>query len=573
MAENTAEKKETTEELPQEVSKEEVTSATEVMLSVVKTSKAFRMYLANNPLLRRFLDDLIARLTSHTGKYGELKFDIDQFELKCKGKTVYESRDPKESLAFKMYSDGIRSFIFSEGIEGKEVTDFLEIIGKDRPSEVDDDIVTLLWMKDLPHITYILAEDYLEFDVKGQAGSGGDGSAQQEKIRGLYKDIPPEIEKLQTPMLMPQNIMSLTEEEIEWLKTARELDESRNALGEVVQVLFSILSVEKDFTVFGEFIDITVNLIGNLLHSGDIVYAVTLISFLKELSHDEKLSPDHKERLIKALEGTISGDIIKDLEGIVDTTDKIKPENLKDLILLFGKAAIRKICDLLGIVQKMEMRKVIIDALVEIGKDCPETFYPFLGDNRWYLVRNSLHILRRIGDPGSLQPVSKLVYHKEPRIRKEVLLYLEGSSDPKAMTYILKFLQDDVTALRIYAVKVLARSGFKGAVKPVLDIAASKEFEDRDISEKIAIFEALGELGSDELIPMFEEMIMKRYWFNKAKEKENVMLAASALRRVKTDAAVKVLGDACKLKKDEIKTIITQALRGITAEKAKVTTK
>ena len=573
MAENTAEKIDTLEAPPPEVSKEEVASATEVMLSVVKTSKGFKMYLANNPLLHRFLEDLMARLTSHMGKYAELKLDIDQFELKCKGKTVYESRDPKDSLAFKMYSDGIRSLIFSEGIEGKEVTDFLEIIGKDRPSEMDDDIVTLLWMKDLPHITYILAEDYLEFDVKGQAGSGGEGSAQQEKIRGLYKDIPPEIEKLQTPMLIPQNIISLTEEEIEWLKTARELDEGRNALGEVVQVLFSILSVEKDFTVFGEFIDITVNLIGNLLHSGEIVYAVTLISFLRELSHDEKLSPDQKERLTKALEGTISGDIIKDLEGIVDTTDKIKPENLKDLILLFGKAAIRQICDLLGIVQKMEMRKVIIDALVEIGKDCPETFYPFLGDNRWYLVRNSLHILRRISDPGSLEPVSKLIYHKEPRIRKEVLLYLEGAPDPKAMPYILKFLQDDVTALRIYALKVLARSGFKGAVKPVLDIATSKEFGDRDISEKIAIFEALGELGSDEMIPLFEEMIMKSYWFNKAKEKESVMLAASALRKVKTDAAVKVLGDAGKVKKNEIKTIITHALRSIAAEKAKVTTK
>ncbi|MBI4745595.1 MAG: HEAT repeat domain-containing protein, partial [Deltaproteobacteria bacterium] len=305
----------------------------------------------------------------------------------------------------------------------------------------------------------------------------------------------------------------------------------------------------------------------------EIVYAVTLISFLRELSRDEKLSPDHKERLIKALEGTVSGDIIKDLEGIVDTTDKIKPENLKDLILLFGKAAIRQICDLLGIVQKMEMRKVIIDALVEIGKDCPETFYPFLGDNRWYLVRNSLHILRRISDPGSVEPVSKLIYHKEPRIRKEVLLYLEGALDPKAMAYILKFLQDDVAALRIYALKILARSGFKGAVKPVLDIAASKEFGYRDISEKKAIFEALGELGSDELIPMFEEMIMKSYWFNKAKEKESVMLAASALRKVKTDAAVKVLEDAGKVKKKEIKTIITQALRSIAAEKAKVTTK
>ena len=515
----------------------------------------------------------MTRLASHMGKYGELKLDIDQFELKCKGKTVYGSRDPKESLAFKMYSDGIRSLIFSEGIEGKEVTDFLEIIGKDRPSEVDDDIVTLLWMKDLPHITYILAEDYLEYDANGQAGFGAEELAQQEKIRGLYKDIPPKIEKLQTPILIPQNIISLTEEEIEWLKTARELDENRNALEEVVQVLFSILSVEKDFTVFGDFIDITVNLIGNLLHSGEIVYAVNLISFLRELSHDEKLSPEHKDRLIKTLEGTVSGDIIKDIEGIVDTTDKIKPESLKDLILLFGKAAIRQICDLLGIVQKMEMRKVIIDALVEIGKDCPEMFYPFLGDKRWYLVRNSLHILRRISDPSSLEPVSKLIYHKEPRIRKEVLLYLEGTPDPKAMAYTVKYLQDEEITLRIYALRVIAASKFKGALKPVLDIAISKEFGDRDISEKKAIFEALGELGSDELIPMFEEMIMKSYWFNKVKEKESVMLAASALRRLKTDAAVKLLEDAGKVKKNEIKTIITQALRSIAAEKAKVTTK
>src|SRR3989337_187455 len=181
---------------------------------------------------------------SHLAKYSELKLDIDQFELRYKGKTVYENRDPKDSLAFKIYSDGIRSLIFSEGMEDKEISDFLEIVGKDRPSDIDDDIVTLLWMKDLPHVTYILAEDYLEFDTS-HAGPTAPTS-QQENIKGLYKAIPTLSEVVPTPMLIPQNILSLNEDEISWLKKAKELDEKRNPLDEVVQILFSILSVEKD---------------------------------------------------------------------------------------------------------------------------------------------------------------------------------------------------------------------------------------------------------------------------------------------------------------------------------------
>lgn len=569
MAEDTAEQRETAEQ--EEVAKEEISSATEVMQAVVKTSKAFKMYLSNNPLLHRFLEELKAKMGSHLERYGELKLDIDQFELRNKGKTVYENRDPKESMAFKMYSDGIRSLIFSEGMEEREIRDFLEIVGKERPSDVDDDIVTLLWMKELPHITYILAEDYLEFDTA--AGGPAAPASQQENIKGLYRAIPPAITTAPSPMMIPQNILSLAEEEIAWLKKAKDTDEKKNPLDEVILILSSILSVEKDFAVFGEFVDIMVNLIGNLIHSGDINYALSLIRFMRDLSKNENLSPFHKDRLAKAMEGTVSEDIIKDLEDIIDTTDKIKPDSLKELLLLFGKTAIRPMCELLGIVQKMEMRKAIVDALSEIGKDSPEAFFPFLMDSRWYLARNAILILRKIGNPVSLEPVSKLIYHKEPRIRKEVLLYLETIPDPKARAYILKFIQDENSSLRIHALKALAGSGFRAALKPIIEMTTSKEFDEKDISEKKAVFEALGELGSDEVVPMFREMLMKRYWFNKAKEKESVILAVSGLRKVRTDEAIKALEDAAAAKKDEIKTLITQAVRVISAEKAKATVK
>jgi len=561
LTENTGDQKVAGEETA-EVSEEEVASVTDVLFSVVKTSKSNKMYLPNNPLRQRFLEELKVKLVNHLEEYGEIKLDVDQFELKYKGKGVYGNRESNEGLATRMYFDGIKALIFTEGIEEKEITELLEIIGTKPALDADEDIVTLLWIKELPHITCILAEDYLEFDA------GGIGSfhtvPQQEKIKSLYRSVAPAPESVPTPALLPQQIIFLTEDDITGLKKAKEVEETNSALAEVIQVLFAIQSVEKDVTVFGDFVEITVKLIGNLIHSGDINDALALVTMLKELPKSENFSPDHEKKFAKELEGTISADIIKNLEGIIDTTDKIKEKDLRDILLLFGKSNIKPICELLGTVQKFEMRKVLIDTLVELGKDSPEVFYPYLTAEKWQLVRDLIIVLRRISAPASLEPVGKLMSHKEPKVRKEVLLSLEVFSDlDAAKGYLLNFLQDEIGALRIHALRILSCSGDKGALEPIIAIVSSKKFDEKDIAEKKSFFEALGALGADEVVPLFKEVLLRKYWFDKEKEKDSVTLAVSGLRKVRTDAALKVLKEVSSKKSNEMKAIIDRAVRGI----------
>jgi hypothetical protein len=544
------------------VGKEEISSVTEVMQAMAKASNALRMYMSNNPLLQRFLEDLNGKMDGHLEGYGDLRLDIDHFEMRYKGKVVYENRDPKESMAFKMYSDGIRSIIFSEGIEGEEVGGFLDIMGRDSTGGVDDDIVTLLWERDLPHITYILAEDYLEFDASGTGPAPV--ATLQENIKSLYSEMPNTLTA--APMVIPQNILTLSEREMERLRNAREAEEKRNPVEEVINILSSILFAEKDFATFGRFVDITVKMIGNLIHSGEVDYAMCLIRFLRGLSESEKLSPYHLDRLRKAMEGTVSGEIINDLGRIIDTTEKIGAKGLRELLLLFGKTAIRQICELLAVVEKRDMRRVVLDTLVEIGRDTPEAFFPSLTDSRWHMVRNAVYILRMIGSPSAVEPVSKLIYHGEPQIRREVFLCLAGIPETKAKAYLVKFLQDKESAMRINAINALAGSGFKEALKPIMEIVASKEFEKKEMPEKKALFEALGRLGSDDVVPMLRDMLMKRYWFNREKEKEQALLAVSGLRRAGTDPAIKTLEEAAARKRGDVKGIINQALKSISAE-------
>ena len=549
----------------QDIPKEELFSAAEVMLAMVKTSKGFKMYMPNNPLLARFVEELTGKMGNHLAAYGDFRLDIDQFELRYRGKVVYENRDPKESMAFKMYSDGIQTLVFNEGAEEREICEVLDIIGKDRPGDADDDIVTLLWEKDLPNVRYILAEDSMDYETAGVATTL---SPQKEKIRGLFQSVsatdqPPPL------LTVPQHILSLTEEETDWLKKAREADERTNPLEEVAYILSAILVAEKDLELFGDFADIMIRLTGNLIHSGEIKYALSLIRFLRGLATNEQISPASCDRLANAVSGTFSGEMVKVLETYLDATDKISPDELKELLTFFGKHSISAMCGLLGQVQKMTMRKVILEKLVEYGKESPQALFPFLTDNRWYLVRNIVFILTKIGDPATLEPVSRLISHKEPRIRKEVLSFLETIPDPKAKTYMTKFLNDENSAIRIRAMQSLAAVRYAPALKMIFAMTSAKDFEERDSAEKKAVYETLGELGSDQVVPLFREMLMKKFWFNKAKEKESVYYAIAGLRKVRTDAALQLLKEAGDSKGDEAKVMITQAIKAIAAELAK----
>jgi HEAT repeat protein len=550
-----------------EVGREELAMATEVILSMVKTSKALKMYLPNNPVVAKFIEEVMARMGRHLALYGEYKIDIDQFDLKYRGKKIYENRDPKESMAFRLYFDGIRFLIFSEGIEEYELCDFLDIVGKERPNDLDDDIVTLLWEKNLPHLTYILAEDFLEFETAGGPVAGP--TSQQDKIAGIYRSISPAHVSPPPVALVPQSILLLTEEETEWLRKAKEADEKRRPLDEVIQILTSILIGEKDEQIFGEFVDIMGRLTENLLSSGQLRHAINLIKFLGSLAKNEQVPAAKREMMAGPISAIFSKESADLLARTVNKTEEITAEELVEILQIFGKPAITPMCGFLGLVEKMKMRKAIIQVLVELGHDNPEVFFPYLSDPRWFVVRNMAFILGRIAHPAALEPLVKLISHREPQVRKEVLTYLERTSEPKAKSYLLKFLRDDSSALRIRALQVLGSSKSVFALKPILAMVSAEQFQEKDLAEKRALFEAIGELGEDQMLPMFREMLMKKFWFNKPKEKESVTCAVAGLVKIRSEGARRLLEEAHEAKSDEIREIISQAILLLAADHSK----
>lgn len=556
------------EEEKEEIDREEFASISQVIQSLTKAAKAFKIYLPNNPLHKKFFDQLTESLDRHLETYGDLQLHVEQFEIKFKKHTVYQNLDAKDSLAFKLNSDGITSISFLEGIENSEVFAFLDIIGQEAPYETDDDIVTRLWTKNLSHIRYEVSEDDEAID-EDSIGTGRSSSKQQkENIEQAGKTMP-EAPPLPAPITVPQNILTLTDQEVAWLKQVRDFEEKRKPVDDVINILTAILLSTRELSTFRDFLSVTVNLIEDLIESGEVNYSLELINFVLLLNKRRDTTDQFNAAIVEAKKSMLSEAMISALEKIVDKTDKIKPAQLKKLILMFGKEAITPVCNLLGVATRKDMRKVIIESLVEIGKNQPDKFFPFLKDGRWYLVRNAVLILRLIGDPSALQYIRNLILHKDPRIRKEVLFYLQTIADETAYDHMLRFLSDDMSSLRVRAIRTLVKAKHNKALKNILNIIREENFEEKELPEKKIFFESLGALGSEEVIPFLRDILMKKFWFKKSKEREEVICATAALRQLDSPEVPEILQEALSAKKGEIREIVEQALRAVAASQSK----
>ncbi|MBI3605947.1 MAG: hypothetical protein HY202_07975, partial [Nitrospirae bacterium] len=159
-------------------SEESVKSAQDVFRVLVKAIKNLKLYLPNNPVHQRFLKEFHSKLAGHLEKFGDAVLTVGQYTLTLDDQTVYENINRLDSLAFKLFVDGVRQVTLMEGVSEEESGYLLEVLGKTGGSEnPDDDLVTLLWQKNFHHIKFQILEDFFSDLTEGVSLQSSDSKA------------------------------------------------------------------------------------------------------------------------------------------------------------------------------------------------------------------------------------------------------------------------------------------------------------------------------------------------------------------------------------------------------------
>jgi len=557
---------------------EELILARDLISAFIKAIKAFRFYPPDNPTLKGFRDQVLKKFQFFLNKYQSFVVVVGEYDLSFKGKILYENRDVKTSLAFFLYKDGLREIRFMKGLEEWEVQGIIDILKHSETiNQLEDDIVTFMWEKDFVHISYLATDEFLEetpviipdnvdqfrknlvfkplaHHVEVElAEEGSEEGVDLDEILSKVIEAPP-------PFVSDRSVYFLTSDELEGLRKDVESEIDPIFVFHIADILFEILALEKEREPYQDAVNILIKVLDAFLTLGEFTKAADLLKQVYIILKTYDLQDWQIESIRKII--VDAGEEVRiERIGKVLEREEVRLEEVNAYLVLLQKNSVKPLIKLLGELKNSKARRVFCDALAEIGKNANELFTPFMDDRRWYLVRNIMYILGRIGKEQSLPYIQRAMSHEEIRVRREAIQALGLIGGPKAIGLLVKSLTDNDVRIRCMAAINLGKMGKKAGLVPLLEVVQSKEFYKREPAEIKAFFNAIGMVGSNEAVPVLQQLLERKSWFGRGKTDEIRLGAANAMAMIGSPEARAVLEEGKNSKDESIRDACAQALK------------
>jgi HEAT repeat protein len=568
----------------------EIASIKRVLKLLDKTAKSNRTYGSTNPVAQKFSQQLFEELTAHLATYSKLTFLVQRSELLCKDHVVYEAEKEggSESIAFKLYADGIRELALHQGLTQEDMMFFLDSLwGGLDPTKDDDDIVTRLWSRNLSTLSIVTAEEIAKASVggdgstrldggmsssdstlrdlldreRGRKGRGSRGSADGTEAGGASGGAggggTSQNNRFQSGLVGYE----VTDEELATLAKEVEAERARDNTMHLLDMLTAILASEKSPQLLTKLFSLWGNIVESLLREGKWTILENVLSLLHETETVRPdLGPEHKQQLTDLFNGIGRPERVKAIEIYLNRTSNANTEGLSTILLLMKPDAAPALCSLLASLESPPHQAIVSEALHVLAKDHPEPLLKGLSDRRASYVHNLLSIIIKWNDPKFVDAVEKLVRYPDALVRKEVVraigLFRPSGNGMK----LLSFLADTDEAVRVAALKLLMSGQYTAPFAHWSPIVSAEEFMERSMSERRAVFQAVRATCGDEAIPYWENLFTEWTWTNRKKREELAILAAETLGKLATPPAIAALELGVKKGSAAVRQACTMAL-------------
>lgn len=534
-------------------SQEELRRAGAFIAVFVKAVKAIRFYPADNPLVMSFLRDFTTTCRAFLAEYPIFVLQIGESSFSYDDHVLFLNTDWKSSLPFVLYNDGVRELRFHNGIDDDEIRHLLELISQApdlNPQE--DDLVIMLWEQDFTHIDY-LALDELREETASLIPESVDQYRQHIQLARATDSEPlpelPAMEKTEMPapaFCYDPALYSLTPDEAAQLHDEVTTEIAPTAIFETLDILCEMVLLAREEDGGGTAAGVMLRMQDAMLTLGDFTRAEALLARVYELLAREQELQAHQIIALRQLlvDAAIPARIERIGRMLLRGDHDVLAATHRYLLRLPSEA-IPPLIHLLEEARDTYLRRMLCDVLVEMGRQGVQAFLPFLSDSRWYVIRNIVYILGRIGNLVVLPRLTPLLNHVEPRVRQETAQALGHLHDPRSVLALGHALEDPDEVTRSIAAFSLGKIGTPNALAYLLQIMQSHQFRRKSPSEMKAFFDGLGHTRADGAVPVLAQLLRFRALFGRDKADLIRRGAAETLAAIGTPAALAVLQDGC----------------------------
>ena len=552
------------------------------MQVISKGMRATQLYLPNNPVYQRAVDNIRAAFRQVWQATDDLVFDIGETEMRWEEHAVYSQAQRNESIAWTLYKDGVRSLTFKPGVEDAEIVRFLAVLhqAKNLQADAPDDLLTLLWAEDFQFVNYTFRELASENAVPiergdtappvggggGDAGEAGRGTDPSTIRRQVEEEAPPTREGLVSVDDFDTTLYFLDDKEIEYLHKEVEREYAQDLRRNVLAMLFDLLELQTYGTVRSELISILENFIPYLLGAGDFRSVAFILRESKVIQQRAReLIPEHRQ-ILESLPARLSQpDALSQLLQSLDEAAGHPSE--EELSELFTELRAEALITLMGWVPKLSnerVRELVKTSAERLATTHAAEVLKALGSDDPAVQIEMVRLAGRLKLPGAPDGMGALLERGDRELKLVVVEALTMIASPNAVRLLEKAIDDSDRDVRIAAVKFLGQRGARNAFPRIEAAVLGNKLRDADLTEKMTFFEAYGALAGTSGIAVLEKLLVPKTGLLARKEDpETRACAAMALGKIRAPAAREVLQKVSQDKEPLVRNAVSRALREV----------
>ncbi|NIM58799.1 MAG: hypothetical protein GTO16_07630 [Candidatus Aminicenantes bacterium] len=565
---------------------EEMNQVTGVLRYFDSAFSLIKIYPPDNRSVIKSTDSFYERLTEFLDEYEKLALIIEEFSFSYEGETIFQEEEKLNSLPFFFFKDGMRELSFHNGLEKRELKDFLTLIKEESSLPLEEsDIVNSLWVKDFAHIRYFAIDEFLDLDI----GKGGERSTAdiKEFSKGLISLTPEDKIELYkrsialglqvNPILeekeddkdlqdfnLPYHVAAACEGENPELKLMLSENRETPSMVAMANLLFEILFLEERPDEFSATLNVLYQGYKEVVHKANFPLACLILARLQEL---KSMLPDKSEEKEKSLdtilEKTRDESFIALLRGLFLDGQIKDYDSFFQYLSLLGPNSIPLAADIWEHSKDPFILQKASTFLQEIAQENIAPVAKIASVDRVTLTKEVVAILGRIGGKQILPYLINFSEYKHKAIRLEIIHAMSKIKDKDTNKILMRFLSDKDGEVRTRAAMNLKYPGDKITLKFVMQLVQEKDFTNKSKLEKKALLNFLACAKNSEVIALLNSMLKKWTILATSKQNETRLCAVSALENMATPEAVDILKEGAKIRNKTIRNACDLALRRI----------
>jgi HEAT repeat protein len=219
------------------------------------------------------------------------------------------------------------------------------------------------------------------------------------------------------------------------------------------------------------------------------------------------------------------------------TTEKNRHSDLTALLIALGEPALPAVLEALGDEDSLAIRKRLLEVVARQGRHALQYVQALLDDPRWYVARNAVFLLRRIGGPEVSALLKSRIEGAPPKVLLEILKALVELQDPEWFKVLVQTIDADDDERQRTAIEVASRIRHPDVVAAI--VRRLREHMGNRLREPISLdlIRALGRLHDPAALGVLREILSLKQWRYPFPLTELRREAAAAIARLEGSAA------------------------------------